>query len=175
VKEAARSAPVEESEDGPEGRLAEPAGGSPPRLGSGEVRITAITAVGSSGGVDSVAVAGEPITFRIAYTAVAPLDDVVFGLGFLHESGVFTAGPNSGGSGRWSLAPGRGQVEFHVDSLLLQPGEFSITGAVVARGHTYDYGERLAELRVRSTGDNEPGLVRMPGVWKHLPQPNLVL
>jgi len=38
---------------------------------------------------------GDSATFRIRYSATEPLRDVVFGLGFLHETGVTVAGPNS--------------------------------------------------------------------------------
>jgi ABC-2 type transport system ATP-binding protein/lipopolysaccharide transport system ATP-binding protein len=166
AKEAARtqvSDPVEDEEasTAPDAAASE----APRRLGSGEVRVTAVTVHNSQGAQVPFLVTGEQATFRIAYHATAEVQDGVFGLGFIHESGVFAAGPNSGRIGTWTLHPGDGHAEFSVAALPLQPGVFSVTAAIVARGHSYDYVERIAELRVRSTGGDEPGLVRMAGDW----------
>jgi hypothetical protein len=112
-----------------------------------------------------LAIAGGPTKVRLHYTASADVPAAVFGLGFIHESGVFVSGPNSSDLGPWTVPTGQGVVEFQMDPLLLQPGTYSVTTAVVDRGHTYDYCERQFVLKVRGRGTEEPGLTRQPGRW----------
>lgn len=138
-----------------------------PRWGSGELRIESVEILTGEDDTGGVAIAGEPVTFRLHYLADRDIPRAVFGLGFRHHSGVETAGPNSGATGAWAIPAGAGVVDFHLDVLTLQPGEFSVTSAVVDQGHTYDYAEEQALLRVRSAGEVEPGLVRLLGAWSH--------
>jgi homopolymeric O-antigen transport system ATP-binding protein len=137
------------------------------RRGSGELRVESVEIVTGDEATGGAAVTGEPVTFRLHYVADRDIPRAVFGLGFRHHSGVVTAGPNSGATGGWAIPAGTGVVEFHVDVLTLQPGEFSVTSAVVDQGHTYDEAEEQALLRVRSAGEVEPGLVRLYGEWSH--------
>ena len=142
--------------------------GSHPRVGSGEVRIEFVEYLDGSGNVSPVLLCGEPATFRIHYRATERVKDVTFGLGFLHESGVNVAGPNSGsGSGPEPVSDlqGEGFVDFHVPRLTLQQGVYEVSVAAVNRGHTFDYVDRGYELRVRGNSNTEPGLTRMFGEW----------
>jgi lipopolysaccharide transport system ATP-binding protein len=136
------------------------------RLGSGEVRVTSVEYLDGEGNESAVLLAGATCTIRMHFEAHAPIDHAVFGLGFQHESGANVAGPNSGRTGPFSLERGSGYVDFAVDELLLQPGTFQVTTAIVERGHTYDYADREFDLHVRGQGREEPGLTRMPGTWK---------
>ena len=52
-----------------------------------------------------------------------------------------------------------------MDELLLQPATYQVSTAIVDRGRTYDYADREFALHVRATGEQEPGLTRMPGAW----------
>jgi lipopolysaccharide transport system ATP-binding protein len=136
------------------------------RLGTGEVRITSIEYLDGDGNASPVLLADAPCTIRMHFAAREPVARAVFGIGFLHESGVNVSGPNSGRTGAWSVAMGEGYVDFVVDELLLQPASYLVSTAIVDRGHTYDYADREFELRVRGRGEQEPGLTRMPGTWK---------
>jgi len=136
------------------------------RLGSGEVRITSLEFLDGDGTTSPVLLTGAPCTIRMHFTAHEPVGRAVFGIGFLHESGANVSGPNSGRAGPWPIARGEGFVEFVVEDLLLSPASYQVSTAIVDRGHTYDYADREFELRVRGRGDQEPGLARMPGVWK---------
>lgn len=150
-------------------RRAEPAG-SHARLGSGEVRITGLEYLDQSGSPGAVLLTGEPATFRLHYEATQDLDNVTFGLGFVHESGVNVAGPNSGSDlARRPISAGRGRAEFHVPALTLQPGVYEVSAAAVDRGHTYDYLDRAYQLHVRGNAGSEPGLTRMFGQWTATP------
>jgi ABC-2 type transport system ATP-binding protein/lipopolysaccharide transport system ATP-binding protein len=138
----------------------------PSRLGSGEVRVTMLEYLDASGRQSPVLLSGQDATFRIHYEASTPVAEPVFGLGFVHESGVTVAGPNSGASGTLPRTiSGKGYVDFRVPSLTLQPGSFEVTTAIVHKGHVYDYAERAFDLRVRGGGTDEPGLVRLAGSW----------
>jgi lipopolysaccharide transport system ATP-binding protein len=138
-----------------------------PRLGSGEVRVTGIEFLDASGRPGSAITTGEPCTVRMHYHAQAAIPEATFGLGFVHESGVTVAGPNSTQRGKpFTLARGEGYVDFYSQSAPLQPGTFSVSTAIVDHGHMYDYLDRRYELRVRShTASTEGGLARWVGAW----------
>jgi ABC-2 type transport system ATP-binding protein/lipopolysaccharide transport system ATP-binding protein len=140
------------------------------RHGSGEIRVDDVTWSVNGGPFErSAVVSGDQVTFRIEYQAAKDLPNAVFGLGFVNEAGISVAGPNSGATRSWSIAKGRGHVQFSVGGLLLQPAEFSISAAIVDRAHVFDYVDRAYQFRVRSSGSNEPGLVQMPGTWDLIP------
>jgi ABC-2 type transport system ATP-binding protein/lipopolysaccharide transport system ATP-binding protein len=120
----------------------------------------------AAGGSSPVLVSGEPATFRMHYKATTAVPEAIFGLGFVHESGVTVAGPNSGTRNEVTgSVSGEGYVDFHVPTLTLQPGSFEVTTAIVHKGHVFDYAERAFELRVRGASTGESGLVRLDGAW----------
>jgi len=82
------------------------------------------------------------------------------------KSGTNVSGPNSGRQGSWSVASGVGYVDFVIDELLLQPATYEVSTAIIDRGHTFDFADREFGLRVRGRGYQEPGLTRMPGLWR---------
>src|ERR1035437_3238262 len=147
------------------GAAEEPEANEFKRLGSGEVRITSLEFLDGDGKPSPVLLAGAPCTIRMHFLAHEPISHVIFGIGFLHESGANVAGPNSDRHGPWSLTPGVGYVDFVVDELLLQPATYRVSTAIVDRGHTYDYADREFDLHVRGSGNQEPGLTRMPGTF----------
>jgi hypothetical protein len=100
------------------------------------------------------------------YVAHESVHHAVFGIGFVHESGTNVSGPNSGRQGSWSVASGVGYVDFVIDELLLQPATYEVSTAIIDRGHTFDFADREFGLRVRGRGYQEPGLTRMPGLWR---------
>jgi lipopolysaccharide transport system ATP-binding protein len=136
------------------------------RRGSGEIRVVDVELLDARGQASPVLIAGEAAIVRMHYRADEPIAEAVFGLGFVHESGVTVAGPNSGASRPMMSVPrGEGYVDFAVPALLFQPGAFDVTTAIVHKGHVYDYAERAFDLKVRGNGTDEPGLVRMLGEW----------
>ena len=137
----------------------------PSRLGSGEIRITSVEILDEAGSPSSVVITGQPCTFRMHFGAQSVVDGLTFGLAFTHESGVNVSGPDSGRLGPFSAQAGSGYVDFRVPDLLLQAGTYRISTSIVDHGHVYDHAKDEFELRVRSRGDDEPGLTRMPGAW----------
>lgn len=138
------------------------------RRGSGEVRVADVKIFGASESEDIV-YAGAPFTVRIEYTA--KVDALVeFGLAFIHESGVTVAGPNTsaGKFGLIQVVAGTGHVDYHLESLPLHPGQYTLSVAIVAHGHIYDYLDRAFELLVRAEASVlEPGMVTFSGTWTH--------
>ena len=161
-KEARRAA-----NSGTESVKSTPSGSRVPvRRGSGEVRVERIEILQDGVEVGFVE-PGAAVTFRIHYLAAADVPSAVFGLGFTHESGALTSGPNSESTaGGWRVRQGTGHVDFDVRSLILQPGSYDVATAIVDGTHSYDYVERQVTLKVRATGPSEPGLVRMDGTWR---------
>jgi lipopolysaccharide transport system ATP-binding protein len=143
----------------------EPTSSSPGRLGTGEIRIRTIEFLDARGRHSPVLMAGSACIIRLHYSAEQPIDQAVFGIGFLHESGANVSGPNSGRTGARPVPTGDGHVDFVIDELLLQPASYQVSTAIVDRGHVYDYADREFDLHVRATGELEPGLTRMPGAW----------
>jgi ABC-2 type transport system ATP-binding protein/lipopolysaccharide transport system ATP-binding protein len=144
----------------------EPTAASPARLGSGEVRVTSVEFLDGDDKPSATLVTGAPCTIRLHFLASEAVSRAVFGIGFLHESGVNVSGPNSGRVGSWPVDQGQGYVDFVVDELLLSAASYRVSAAVVDRGHTYDYADREFDLHVRGRGYDEPGLTRMLGTWK---------
>ena len=139
-----------------------------PRRGSGEVRVADVKIFGASESEDIV-YASAPFTVRIEYTA--KVDALVeFGLAFIHESGVTVAGPNTsaGKFGLLQVTAGSGHVDYHLESLPLHPGQYTLSVAIVAHGHIYDYLDRAFEMPVRAEASVlEPGMVTFTGTWTH--------
>lgn len=170
AREIVRSYLSDVNEKEVEGAQVGPEGSERRRLGSGEVRVTSVEYLDEAGKPVSVLLSNRGGTIRMHYEADQPVSDAVFGLAFVHESGVTVAGPNSRASVRdLQLQPGRGVIDYRLDPLPLMPGAYDVTTAVVSRGHTYDYAEGEFDLKVRGSGSDEPGLMQMYGTWTPRP------
>jgi lipopolysaccharide transport system ATP-binding protein len=146
--------------------------GKTPRRGSGEIRVTGVEYLDERGRPQAFLAPGQACTIRMRYRAGTSVPSVTFGLGFTTESGVQVAGPNSGyGEAAFGVDRGEGHVDFTVDELPLQPGEFLVSTAIVDKGHAYDFLDRAFVLKVRADNVTEPGLVKMSGHWSHSHEP----
>lgn len=142
------------------------------RQGSGEARYTRLEYLDSQGKPAPFLVPGKPATVRIHIHSEKELDDVEVGLGFVHEGGQLIAGPNSRQTKPegYHLPKGDSYVDFTVDSLFLQPGNFWMNVSLQDSGHMYDYADKHAPLNVRaSAAVTEPGFTRMLGTWSSSP------
>jgi lipopolysaccharide transport system ATP-binding protein len=139
--------------------------GQPSRIGSGEIRITSMEILDEESAPSHVLVTGQACTFRMHYQAQMSLGELAFMLSFIHESKANVASPTSGRSGPFSVQPGPGYVDFCVDELLLQAGSYQVGTTIAEHGHVYDHADEELVLRVRGRPDDEPGMMRMPGVW----------
>jgi ABC-2 type transport system ATP-binding protein/lipopolysaccharide transport system ATP-binding protein len=136
------------------------------RFGSGEVRVDRVSLLDAEGHDLAVALPGQPLTVRMHYTAFTAVEEASFALALVHESGVTVARPSSHREGAWRIEPGSGTVDLTIPELSLLPGTFTIRTSIGDRGHVYDQTDRLATLKIRGSGDQDPGLVRLPAVWR---------
>ncbi|MCI7306553.1 MAG: ABC transporter ATP-binding protein [Trueperella sp.] len=137
------------------------------RQGSGEARMTSVELFDAEGNEVNFVHPGQDVTIRINITSRTELRNVEVGLAIVHESGLFLAGPNSRiGGVLYTIPEGESFVDFRINPLIIQPGTYSISTALLDGGHTYDYSDREAEFIVRSdsVGD-EVGLVKVTGDW----------
>lgn len=139
------------------------------RRGSGEVRVSQVEFLGPDGHAGPTGISGQPLTVRMRYEVQTPIDGVVFGLGFHHESGAHLAGPNTQASGMGAIRLDRdGCLDYRLDPLPFTPGVYLVTAAVVDRTllHVYDYRDRAFELHVQPAyGPEVPGMVLLDGQW----------
>jgi hypothetical protein len=102
------------------------------------------------------------------YEVHEPVNDPVFGLAFHHESGTHVSGPNSREAVVTGRPTGEGWVDFRMDRLLLQPGSYVVSAAVVdtTMAHVYDYRDQAFALHVQpGHGAAGAGVVDLPGTW----------
>lgn len=136
------------------------------RRGSGEVRIISFRSLDTNGVERGFAMSGERTVFELGYEASESLEQVTFGMSFVHESGALLAGPNSGYERAFRVDKGSGVITFEVAELMIQPANFSVSVAAVDKGHTYDYQHEAFTFRVRAANPiTEPGMVVMTGSW----------
>lgn len=131
--------------------------------GFGEATINGLTFRGQ--GSDAV-VSGEPFEAVLTFDSSTRLEDASIVLSFLHESGVRVAAPTSQDSGSLSIPPGPGQMCFSCGSLILMPGRYVVSAAILQPGHLVDNVTDQFELVVQPSQGTGSGLVRMDGRWR---------
>ncbi|MDX6220621.1 MAG: lipopolysaccharide transport system ATP-binding protein [Frankiales bacterium] len=139
------------------------------RRGSGEVLITAVEFLGSTGTPVRSVGHGEPLTVRIHYAASSPVPEPVFGLAFINELGHPLAGPNTLLSEvATRTLEGEGSVDFAIPAVRFVPGEYEVTAAITDHSatHTYDHRDKAFSLHVQPGPGFQPsGLVAVEGWW----------
>lgn len=135
--------------------------------GSGEVQVVGTRLYNERGNEIAFATPGQKVRLALEIEAYDDVDDAVVGLGVITENGVFLTGASSNEVGRtYSFQPGRTAVDFSMDSLVLQPGTYSVAAAITKKGHTFDNTGHAGTLVVRAdTADVEPGYFRLTGEW----------
>jgi lipopolysaccharide transport system ATP-binding protein len=138
------------------------------RRGTREITLSRLEFLDATGAARPVATTGDPLTIRMHYEVHQPVDDPVFGLAFHHESGTHVSGPNSREAVVTGRPTGEGWVDFRMDRLLLQPGAYVVSAAVVdtTMAHVYDYRDQAFALHVQpGHGAAGAGVVDLPGTW----------
>lgn len=138
------------------------------RRGTGEVRVLGYELFDAEGAPAPFLLSNRPGRIRVHYRASQTLDDCVFGIGVLNDHDLTITGPNSARDGMRQVQPGAGYIDFDMPSVLLAPGTYKFSTAVVRRGEIIDMLDRAYQLTVRGAQTSEPGLVTMPGVWSPL-------
>jgi len=137
------------------------------RRGSGEVSVDRIEFRSLTGQRLTAVQTGDDVEVRVYYTAHEPVDDVVFGLGIHHESGLQVAGPNSRAVAGCRVE-GSGYASFRIEALPLNAGVYTVSTAIVDRSllHVYDYLDRAFDMRVQPGGGADAaGVFVLDGTW----------
>ena len=136
------------------------------RWGSGTVRIEQVTLEGTRGPAH-VFHTGEPMTIRMRFNAVHPIDDFAFGISIFSADGVCCYGTNTTIEEMESESlEGEGEVVFAIERLDLVEGTYKLDVAVHKRdGFYYDYHRLLYTFRVKSR-TKDAGIYRPSHVWR---------
>jgi ABC-type polysaccharide/polyol phosphate transport system ATPase subunit len=153
--------------DAPGGR-----GGGGPRSagdewGNGRVRIVGVRLLGPDGPTETVA-SGDPLTLEVELEAEHEVATPVVGIEIRSVTGALCHGTNTRReSYRIPSLQGRGTASFHVPSLTLNEGRFTVTVAVHSEDESeiYHWIDRRYGFSVFARGEGV-GLVRMDGRWE---------
>ena len=111
---------------------------------------------------------GEPVTIRIAYDALRPVDDAVFVFSLHGNDGHIVFGQNTWGLGHGlPVLDGPGEVAFSIPSVSLLEGSYPLTVGVHRRegGVVFDWREQQSHLDVvNAEGKHAWGVVDLPVV-----------
>ena len=144
------------------------------RRGSGEVVVTRVELLDGRGTPVLALDHGAAMTVRVHYRAHRPVEAPVFGLAFLHETGLALAGPNTRLSGTATgTVAGEGHVDYRLPSLPFVPGSYMLTAAITdaSTTHVYDHRDRVLAFHVQPGPGFQPtGYVALDGQWGR-PQP----
>lgn len=130
--------------------------------GSGEAHIEDLRIITEA---DSPAVTGRPLTFELSYVAHEPLNEAIFAVNIVHESGVRVGCPSTHVRGLLHVPAGPGVARFHMPACPLQPGRYKLSATIVDSSRFVDDVADQFDLVVRSGGGLEAGLVRITGDW----------
>ncbi|HMN99017.1 MAG TPA: ABC transporter ATP-binding protein [Miltoncostaeaceae bacterium] len=135
--------------------------------GNGRVRIAEVRLSGPAGPTESVA-SGDPFTIEIALEAEAEVPTPVVGIEIRSVTGALCLGTNTRRESYRILSLlGHGTASFHVPSLPLNEGRFTVTVAVHSEDESevYHWIDRRFGFSVFARGEGV-GLVRMDGRWE---------
>ncbi len=113
---------------------------------------------------------GEPLGIRVTYRAASRSDSEVVEVFFYSADGqVLYFQLTTAFQAPLTVAAGRGTVEFHVDELPLQPGEYSVVASSLATG-SQEIGSCLPAVPLTvHPGRMVRGHVYVPHRWHHRP------
>ena len=153
-----------------EGEPADPTEQTGSRWGSGEARIERLELLGPDGQPTTSVRTGDSVTVRLHYSTREPVEKPVFGMAVHSVEGVELTGPNTRDAG---MVPdridGSGSVELSIDSLLLLPGTYDLSGSVYDYScqHPYDHRHRALRFDVEiGEPREEHGFLSLGGRWR---------
>ncbi len=144
------------------------------RWGSFQAEITQVEMINREGVRPPYFKTGDFFRLRLHYTAHQRVEQPTFGMAFYRRDGTHVNGPNSVREGcTIPYIEGEGFVDYIVEHLPLNQGEYELTAAIYNHDSTvpHDHQHRLHHLQVRAPGFwAEEGVVHLPGIWQHTPQ-----
>jgi ABC-type polysaccharide/polyol phosphate transport system ATPase subunit len=146
------------------------------RWGSFRAEITKVEMLNRDGVCPPYFKTGDFFRLRMHYVAHQRIEQPTFGMAFYRRDGVHINGPNSTHGGcATPYIEGEGFVDYVVEQLPLNQGEYDLTAAIYNYDSTvpHDHQHRLHHLEVRAPGLwAEGGVVHVTGVWQHVSQTN---
>jgi lipopolysaccharide transport system ATP-binding protein len=143
------------------------------RWGTREAELTRVELLDAGHSVATEFRSGDSLCLRLHYSAPERVDNPTFGLAFYRSDGLHINGPNSVREGvDIPFIEGEGHVDYVVDALPLNQGEYEVTAAIYNRNSTValDHHHRQYRFRVVSASYwREEGVVHMPAQWRHHP------
>ena len=143
---------------------------SPPRIGSGEIRVTGVEFIDPKGRPSGVFISGQPSTLRIHYSATSDMDDVYFGFGVFDQTDLPICGVNSAATGTWSIKSGCGHVDFDASPWLTASGKYSVRVMIKASANVVDAIDIGLGVVVREAAVETAGTFLQPGSWSLAPE-----
>ena len=142
------------------------------RWGSGEARIDRVELIDRAGIPTTRPRTGEPVTFRMHFTAHEPIEKPVFGLALETVSGVYAWAHHSrDGEFVPDRINGTGFVDLAVPHLQLQGGTYDLQASIVdyTTTHTFDFLRDSFRFDVIDSSPHESGgIAVLGGRWGNL-------
>jgi ABC-type polysaccharide/polyol phosphate transport system ATPase subunit len=140
------------------------------RWTTGDVQITGVRFLDSTGAEAELFQTGDPLVIRIEYDARKRVDDPVFGLALYTQNGTHLNGPNTRFSGvEIPYIEGTGHIDYRMDQLPLLAGNYDVTVAVTGSEITdvLDHQHRAYSFGVQPTPGlpEKWGLLYVPATW----------
>jgi len=143
------------------------------RWGTREAVLTHVELLDASRHIATEFRSGDLLCLRMHYSAPHRVDNPAFGLAFYRIDGLHINGPNSVREGvDIPFIDGEGYVDYVVDALPLNEGEYEVTAAIYNRNSTValDHHHRQYHFRVVSASFwREDGVIHIPAQWRHQP------
>jgi lipopolysaccharide transport system ATP-binding protein len=143
------------------------------RWGSGEVQIQSVMLLDEAGNPTTSFQTGDPVRVRMFYKTWGRVDQPAFGIGIHTTEGVEIIAPNSVRDGEAiPFVEGEGAVDYLLDYLPLNPGEYDLTVAVYDHDvrHPFDHIHRAYRFQVKRSFSSGDGLLVFPNEhWLHRP------
>jgi ABC-type polysaccharide/polyol phosphate transport system ATPase subunit len=141
------------------------------RWGTFQAEITRVQLLDRDDSPSTQFETGAFFRLRIHYLAHTRIESPAFGLAFYRKDGIHVNGPNSVQDGyEISHIEGNGVVDYVIERLPLNSGEYELTVAIYNRDSTlaYDHHHRLYPFSVHSPGLwHEEGIVHIDAKWGH--------
>lgn len=147
--------------------LTEPAVGSEvvgdPRTEA--LNVTGVDLLGESGELVNLVISGRAATIRLHYRARVRCDRCVLEVTIDDESARTVTLVSTRGGTECVVPLGEGHVDFLLEPLLLNSGDYRIWARALIDGSVADSFEFGVPLRVRSTEVERPGVMVQPASW----------
>lgn len=139
------------------------------RWGTFQIEITQVEFLKQDGSSPEFFRSGDFFQLRMHYVAHEPIYRPTFGFSIFRSDGVQVNSPNSAHDGlQLESVDGEGYVDFLVEQLPLNEGDYELTVAIYTQdlSSAYDHQHRRYPLRVRAAGVlAETGVVHIAGRW----------